>query len=168
MGSNRWIVAVPSGSDAAVVVDGSQTTISDLMSVHKARQIGITIVFRTAEHCCNPLIHLSLQCSHRCPFQPTVIVSAVGNALYDASGRRTRCRGRRVGSVRRVVQCRTRCRGPTRRERTTRRTVSYSTTLYDTVRHCTTQYDTVRHCTTQYDTVRHSTTQYDTVRHSTT
>ena len=102
--------------------------------------------------------------------------SAVGNALYDASGRRTRCRG------------------PTRRERTTRRTVSYKasgpdasgmydasysvvqgvvqhrhcTTQYDTVRHSTTQYDTVRHSTTQYDTVRHSTTQYDTVRHSTT
>ena len=101
--------------------------------------------------------------------------SAVGNALYDASGRRTRRRG------------------PTRRERTTRRTVSYkvsgpdasgmydasysvvqgvvqhrhSTTQYDTVRHSTTQYDTVRHSTTQYDTVRHSTTQYDTVRHST-
>ena len=102
--------------------------------------------------------------------------SAVGNALYDASGRRTRCRG------------------PTRRERTTRRTVSYKasgpdasgmydasysvvqgvvqhrhrTTQYDTVQHSTTQYDTVRHSTTQYDTVRHSTTQYDTVRHSTT
>ena len=102
--------------------------------------------------------------------------SAVGNALYDASGRRTRCRGL------------------TRRERTTRRTVSYKasgpdasgmydasysvvqgvvqhrhrTTQYDTVRHSTTQYDTVRHSTTQYDTVRHSTTRYDTVRHSTT
>ena len=86
---------------------------------------------------------------------------------------------RRVGSVRRVVQCRTRRRGPTRRGCTTRRTVSYkvsystdtvrhSTTQYDTVRHSTTQYDTVRHGTTQYDTVRHSTTQYDTVRHSTT
>ena len=86
---------------------------------------------------------------------------------------------RRVGSVRRVVQCRTRRRGPTRRGCTTRRTVSYkvsystdtvrhSTTQYDTVRHSTTQYDTVRHSTTRYDTVRHSTTQYNTVRHSTT
>ena len=86
---------------------------------------------------------------------------------------------RRVGSVRRVVQCRTRRRGPTCRGCTTRRTVSYkvsystdtvrhSTTQYDTVRHSTTQYDTVRHSTTRYDTVRHGTTQYDTVRHSTT
>ena len=91
--------------------------------------------------------------------------SAVGNALYDASGRRTRCRG------------------PTRRERTTRRTVSYKASgpdasgMYDASysvvqgvvqhRHRTTQYDTVRHGTTQYDTVRHSTTQYDTVRHGT-
>ena len=76
---------------------------------------------------------------------------------------------RRVGSVRRVVQCRTRRRGPTRRGCTTRRTVSYKVSYStDTVRHSTTQYDTVRHSTTQYDTVRHSMTQYDTVRHSTT
>ena len=71
---------------------------------------------------------------------------------------------RRVGDVRRVVQCRTRCRtAPTPYD-----TVRHSTTQYDTVRHSTTQYDTVRHSTTQYDTVRHGTTRYDTVRHSTT
>ena len=77
---------------------------------------------------------------------------------------------RRVGSVRRVLQCRTRCRGPTRRGCTTRRAVSYKVsystdTVRHLVRHSTTQYDTVRHSTTKYDTVRHSTTQYDTVRH---
>ena len=100
--------------------------------------------------------------------------------LYDASYCVVQGVGaRRVGSVRRVVQCRTRRRGPTRRGCTTRRTVWYkvsystdtvrhSTTQYDTVRHSTTQYDTIRHGTTQYDTVRHNTTQYDTVRHGTT
>ena len=41
---------------------------------------------------------------------------------------------RRVGSVRRVVQCRTRCRT--------------ATTPYDTVRHSTTRYDMVRHTQT--------------------
>ena len=46
---------------------------------------------------------------------------------------------RRVGSVRRVVQCRTRRRGPTRRGCTTRRTVSYKVSYStDTVRHSTT------------------------------
>ena len=46
---------------------------------------------------------------------------------------------RRVGSVRRVVQCRTRRRGPTRRGCTTRRTVSYKVSYStNTVRHSTT------------------------------
>ena len=46
---------------------------------------------------------------------------------------------RRVGSVRRVVQCHTRRRGPTRRGCTTRRTVSYKVSYStDTVRHSTT------------------------------
>ena len=46
--------------------------------------------------------------------------------LYDASYSVVQGVGaRRVGDVRRVVQCRTRCRGPTRRGCTTRRTVSY-------------------------------------------
>ena len=54
---------------------------------------------------------------------------------------------RRVGDVRRVVQCHTRCRT--------------APTPYDTVRHSTTQYDTVRHSTTRYDTVRHGTTHTD-------
>ena len=84
-----------------------------------------------------------------------VISSAVGNAPYDASGRRTRCRG------------------PTRRERTTRRTVSYKASGPDTSGMYDASYSVVqgvvqhRHRTTQYDTVRHSTTQYDTVRHGT-
>ena len=75
------------------------------------------------------------------------------SGAYDASYSVVQGVGaRRVGDVRRVVQCRTRC-----------RTVP---TPYDTVRHSTTQYDTVRHSTTQYDTVRHGTTQYDTVLHT--
>ena len=46
--------------------------------------------------------------------------------LYDASYCVVQGVGaRRVGDVRRVVLCRTRCRGPTRRGCTTRRTVSY-------------------------------------------
>ena len=77
------------------------------------------------------------------------------SGAYDASYSVVQGVGaRRVGDVRRVVQCRTRCRT--------------APTPYDTVRHSTTQYDTVRHSTTQYDTVRHSTTQYDTVRHTQT
>ena len=86
------------------------------------------------------------------------------SGAYDASYSVVQGVGaRRVGDVRRVVQCRTRCRtAPTPYD-----TVRHSTTQYDTVRHSTTLYDTVRHGTTQYDTVRHSTTQYDTVRHGT-
>ena len=87
------------------------------------------------------------------------------SGAYDASYSVVQGVGaRRVGDVRRVVQCRTRCRTvPTPYD-----TVRHSTTQYDTVRHSTTQYDTVRHSTTQYDTVRHGTTQYDTVRHTQT
>ena len=87
------------------------------------------------------------------------------SGAYDASYSVVQGVGaRRVGDVRRVVQCRTRCRtAPTPYD-----TVRHSTTQYDTVRHGTTRYDTVRHSTTQYDTVRHSTTRYDTIRHSTT
>ena len=97
--------------------------------------------------------------------------SAVGNALYDASGRRTRRRGpaRRGCTTRRTVSYKVSYSTDTVRHSTTQYdTVRHSTTRYDTVRHSTTQYDTVRHSTTRYDTVRHSTTQYDTVRHGTT
>ena len=68
--------------------------------------------------------------------------SAVGNALYDASGRRTRRRG------------------PTRRERTTRRTVSYKASGPDASGMYDASYSVVQgvvqhqHRTTQYDTVR--------------
>ena len=68
--------------------------------------------------------------------------SAVGNALYDASGRRTRRRG------------------PTRRERTTRRTVSYKASGPDASGMYDASYSVVQgvvqhqHRTTQYDIVR--------------
>ena len=70
------------------------------------------------------------------------ITSAVGNALYDASGRRTRRRG------------------PTRRERTTRRTVSYKASGPDASGMYDASYSVVQgvvqhqHRTTQYDIVR--------------
>ena len=71
-----------------------------------------------------------------------VEASAVGNALYDASGRRTRRRG------------------PTRRERTTRRTVSYKASGPDASGMYDASYSVVQgvvqhqHRTTQYDIVR--------------
>ena len=67
---------------------------------------------------------------------------------------------RRVGSVRRVVQCRTRRRGPTRRGCTTRRTVSYKASGPDASGMYDASYSVVQgvvqhqHRTTQYDIVR--------------
>ena len=119
------------------------------------------------------------ECCRKCTVRrvgaPYKVSGPDASGAYDASYCVVQGVGaRRVGDVRRVVQCRTRCRtAPTpydtvRHSTTQYGTVRHSTTQYDTVRHSTTQYDTVRHGTTQYDTVRHSTTQYDTVRHSTT